>query len=66
MDKDEIGKKIRFLRTQKKLMQYELAEKAGVSALTIVRIENGQVEPLKVTLKCIARALKVSLDELVG
>ena len=65
MNYDNISERIKALRKARKMTQYSLANLSYISALTIVRIENGQVTPNKSTLKCIADALGVSLDELV-
>ncbi|WP_109831793.1 helix-turn-helix domain-containing protein [Reichenbachiella versicolor] len=56
--------RIKELRNRKGLSQEELAEMSELSLRTIQRIENGQTEPLGDSLKKIAFALKVDLDEL--
>jgi len=66
MEKLLLGKKIRGLRRDKGLMQYELAEKSFITAVTLCRIEYGLHKPTPATLKCIADALGVTLDELAG
>lgn len=53
---------IRQLRKEKKLSQIELAEKAGISRATLLRIENGQTVPEKRTLKAISVALGIDND----
>ena len=60
----EIGKKIRYLRKEKGIYQYQLAKASNVSELTIIRIENNQVQPNPATLICIADALGVPVKEL--
>jgi transcriptional regulator with XRE-family HTH domain len=55
----ETGKLIRELRIRKGMTQEELADKTEVSARTIQRIENGEVDPRAYTLQMIARALEV-------
>lgn len=55
----ETGKLIKELRLKKGMTQEELAEKTEVSARTIQRIENGDVDPRAYTLQMIARALDV-------
>lgn len=55
----ETGKLIKELRTKKGMTQEELAEKTEVSARTIQRIENGEVDPRAYTLQMIAKALDV-------
>ena len=62
----EIGEKIRYLRKGKGMYQYQLADASNVSELTIIRIENNQVQPNPATLICIADALGVKVEELRG
>jgi transcriptional regulator with XRE-family HTH domain len=57
--KMETGKLIKDLRLKKGMTQEELADKTEVSARTIQRIENGEVDPRAYTLQMIARALEV-------
>lgn len=65
MNQIELGKKIQELRKKQGLTQEELAEKTGISARTIQRIENGEVDPRTYTLNKLAEALETSVDELV-
>ena len=58
----EIGSLIRELRIKKGMTQEDLAEKTEVSARTIQRIENGDVDPRAYTLQMIAKALEVEFD----
>ena len=58
----ETGKLIKELRIKKGMTQEELAEKTEVSARTIQRIENGQVDPRAYTLQMIAKALEVDFS----
>jgi transcriptional regulator with XRE-family HTH domain len=62
----ETGKLIKELRIQKGMTQEELADKTEVSARTIQRIENGEVDPRAYTLQMIAKALEVDYNLLVG
>lgn len=55
----ETGKRIKELRIKKGMTQEELAYKTEVSARTIQRIENGEVDPRAYTLQMIAKALEV-------
>ncbi|MDF1559149.1 MAG: helix-turn-helix domain-containing protein [Bacteroidales bacterium] len=55
----ETGKLIKELRLKKGMTQEELTDKTEVSARTIQRIENGEVDPRAYTLQMIARALEV-------
>jgi transcriptional regulator with XRE-family HTH domain len=56
--KMETGRLIKELRVKKGMTQEELAAKTEVSARTIQRIENGEVDPRAYTLQMIARALE--------
>lgn len=61
-----IGEKIKKVRNDKGLTQEELAQKANISYITLVKIEQGKVEnPTMKTLQKIAKALEISLDEIV-
>jgi transcriptional regulator with XRE-family HTH domain len=62
MKKMETGKLIKELRIKKGMTQEELAEKTEVSARTIQRIENGEVDPRAYTLQMIAKALEVDYN----
>ena len=56
--------KLKTIREFQNLTQEELAEKSGISARTIQRIETGK-EPKGYTLRVLAKALKVEEDELL-
>lgn len=62
----ETGKLIKELRLKKGMTQEELAEKTEVSARTIQRIENGEVDPRAYTLQMIAKALEVDFNLFVA
>ena len=53
-------------RERKKMLQSELAEKAGVSVSTITKYESGRFKPSSEILQRIADALEVSVDMLGG
>lgn len=60
------AKRIRELRNKKGLSQEKLARLADVSFTTIVKIESGDSKhPTIQTMAGIAKALDISLDELV-
>ncbi len=48
-----------------KLTQKELAEKAGMKQSALARLENGNSKPRNSTLKKIAEALGIELDQLI-
>jgi transcriptional regulator with XRE-family HTH domain len=55
---------LKQLRSIKKLTQKELAEKAGVSNETIVRLERHESVPQPATIRKLADALEISFDTL--
>jgi transcriptional regulator with XRE-family HTH domain len=65
MDKTLIAKKIIHFRKLKGVTQETLAEITGLNVRTIQRIESGEVDPRLYTLKSIADALGVNLEELL-
>lgn len=58
----ETGKLIKELRIKKGITQEELADLTELSARTIQRIENGEVDPRAYTLQMIAKALEVDFS----
>jgi len=59
------AKKLRKVRDEHLLSQRELAEKAGLSPTTIIKLEAGRVEdPHPRTIRKLVEALEVDLDEL--
>lgn len=65
MEAQAIASNLARLRAEARLSQAELAEKAGLSRLTLGKIERGEVVPRSDTLSDLAESLKVSLSELV-
>ena len=65
MDKTAIAKKIIHYRKLKGLTQEALSELTELNVRTIQRIEAGEVDPRLYTLKSIADALGVNLEELL-
>lgn len=60
----KIGQKIKILRTELSLTQEDLAYKVGVDRSYMGFLERGEKNPTLSTLMKIARALKISLQEL--
>mgnify|MGYP001592551908 CR=1 FL=1 len=61
-----LAKRIRELRNKKEFSQEKLARLADISYNTIVKIESGESKhPTIQTMVGIAKALDISLDELV-
>lgn len=61
-----LGNKVVSARRHKGLTQEQLAEKASVTVRTIQRIENGDSIPRDYTLKAIAGALNMPLEEFIS
>ena len=57
---------LRRLRTERGLSVRKLGEKAGVHYVSIVKMETGKLDPRLSTLLRVARALDVSVSELIG
>ena len=60
-----LSENVRRLRAEHFLSQSELAAKAGVTKITIVRVERGDYLPHPRTLRRIAEALGVQPAELI-
>jgi transcriptional regulator with XRE-family HTH domain len=61
-----LGERIANLRKQKKLSQYDLAERLGFSRGKLANYEQGSRQPDFDTLKLIADFFDVSIDFLLG
>lgn len=63
---DTIGDKIQKLRIEQKMTQEELASKANISYITLVKIEQGKVvNPTVKTIYKIAKALNIKIEALL-
>ena len=60
----KIGENLKRLREDRLMTQAELAEAADISASSLVRIENDQVEPRFSTIRKLAAALQAEPREL--
>lgn len=62
-----LSKNVKRLREKKGLSQDRLAKLADIANNTIIKIEQGEnINPRLDTLKKIAKALEVSVDELIN
>lgn len=59
-----LGQKIASIRKKKSISQTFLAEHSGISLRTIQRIEKGKSTPRPYTLRAIANALDIQIEEL--
>ena len=60
------GKQLQRLRTRRSLTQEQLAVTANLSRTFLTRLELGQHDPTLSTLVRLAKALRVSVTELLG
>ncbi|TXD85475.1 DUF4870 domain-containing protein [Subsaximicrobium wynnwilliamsii] len=65
MEKQTIGKKLAYQRKLKGYTQDILSEKSNVAIRTIQRIEKDEVNPQLQTIKLLADALKIEVDDLI-
>lgn len=63
---ERIGKRLRELRDERFLSQSELANKAGVSPVTIATLESENHPAQRRTIRKLAAALGVEPQELLG
>lgn len=60
-----IGERIKTIRQEKGLSQYELAKRADISQSFLSYIEKGEKSPTVRTLEKITKAVEIPLEELV-
>lgn len=66
--KDEstkLGLNLKRIRTKKDISQGDIAKELGISRGFISTIENGKTNPTLATISKLAKALEVSIEELV-
>lgn len=63
---DSLDTKVRRLRELRALSQRELAARAELSTTTINRIEGGECRPMPRTVRKLAAALGVTVEELLA
>jgi|SRR5215813_10173463 len=61
-----VGKHLQRLRTSRGLTQEQLAVNVGLSQTFVTRLELGQYDPTLSTLVRLAKALRVSVTDLLG
>ena len=59
-------KHLRSIRTQQGLSLRTLAEQSGVHYVSLARMEAGTLDPRLSSVQRVAKALKVSVSELIG
>jgi transcriptional regulator with XRE-family HTH domain len=63
---DQVGPRLRRLRTQRRITLTGLADVTGISKSTLSRLENGQRRATLELLLALSRVYRVPLDDLVG
>jgi transcriptional regulator with XRE-family HTH domain len=63
---DQVGPRLRRLRTQRRVTLTGLAKTTGISKSTLSRLETGQRRPTLELLLALSQAYRVPLDDLVG
>jgi transcriptional regulator with XRE-family HTH domain len=63
---DQVGPRLKRLRSQRGVTLTALSEVTGISKSTLSRLENGQRRPSLELLLPLAQAYRVALDDLVG
>jgi transcriptional regulator with XRE-family HTH domain len=63
---DQVGPRLKRIRTQRGVTLAELSEATGISRSTLSRLENGQRRPSLELLLPLAQTHRVPLDDLVG
>jgi DNA-binding XRE family transcriptional regulator len=61
---ERMNGKLKKLREKSALSLTDLAEKSGVNRITIHRIETGKQKPMPRTIRKLAAALKVNVEDL--
>ena len=61
----KLGNNIRWVRLSRKMKQSDLCRKLNVDRAYISNIESGKMNPTLSTIERIAKALNVSLEELM-
>ena len=59
------GTRLRKLRLEREMSQYQLADVANINRSQVIDIENGSVNPSLCTLQVLAEALEITLPDLV-
>src|SRR6476620_6071145 len=63
---EQVGRRLKRLRTQRRITLTALAEMTGISKSTLSRLETGQRRPTLELLLALSQSYRVPLDDLVG
>ncbi len=61
----KLGQNLRRIRTKKAISQTRIAKELGIDRAFISNIENGKTNPTLSTIAKLAKAVGVSIDELI-
>ena len=61
----KLGKNLKRIRTEKSITQGDIVRTLGVSRSFVSNIENGKTNPTLATIAKLAKAVGVSVDELL-
>src|SRR5216684_1939014 len=64
--REKLGKRIKYLRDQRKWTQEQLGEKAGLTYKYIGQIERAEVSPSLETLEKLAKAFGMAISKLLN
>ena len=64
-ESEKLGKNLKRIRTTKGISQGDIARSLGVNRGFISNIENGKTNPTLATIARLAKAVRVSVDELL-
>ena len=64
-EKGAVGHPVRRLREERGIHQDVLAKRVGITRETLNRIERGKRRPMELTIRALARSLRVRRDLLV-
>lgn len=65
-DSAKLGKNLKKIRTEKGISQGDIVRTLGVSRSFVSNIENGKTNPTLATISKLAKALGVSIKDLVN
>jgi transcriptional regulator with XRE-family HTH domain len=63
---EQVGRRLKRVRTQRRMTLTDVAETTGISKSTLSRLETGGRRPTLELLLALSRAYRVPLDDLVG
>ena len=62
---EKLGKNLKRIRTEKGISQGDIVRSVGIDRAFVSNIENGKTNPTLATIVILAKAINVSVDELL-